>query len=155
MTFSYRLKLRGAAHETKFDFNSVFGAQITAFYQRKNHVVDAMWQYALGDEAAMEVGVLRKWLGPHDAGLQKLLKDDESAPSRREEFTCEWFQSHLLSFSRSKYDTLAIHGPSGCGKSVLSGWIVERLQRPMGKKAYVTISGALGMSSYRGRYFDT
>ena len=103
----------------------------------------------------MEVGVLRKWLGPHDTGLQRLLKDDESAHSRREEFTCEWFQSHLLSFSRSKHDTLAIHGPVGCGKSVLSGWIVERLQRPVGKKAYVTISCTLGMPSYRDRHIDT
>ena len=113
-----------------------------------------MWQYALGDEAAMEVGILRRWLGPRDASLQKLLRDDESAPSRREEFTCEWFQSHLLTFSRSKHDTLAIHGPAGCGKSVLSGWIVERLQRPMGKKAYVTISGTLGMSFYQGRQIN-
>ena len=147
VTFHYRSKLRGPKQEVSFDFSAAFGAQVSSFHQHKNHVVDAMWEYALGDEAAMEVRTLRKWLGPHDAGLQKLLKSDESAPSRRREFSCEWFQSHLLSFSRSSKDTLAIHAPAGCGKSVLSSWIVERLQRPIGKKAYVTLSCTLGKSS--------
>ena len=144
--FYYRQQLCGSAWETHFDFNGVFGNKIAAFYQLKNHIVDAMWEDALGDEAAMEVRVLRKWLGPHDAGLQKLLKVEDSAPSHWEEFTCEWFQSHLLAFTRSKNDTHAANGPTGCGKSVLSKWIVERLQRPIGKKAYVTLYCTLGRS---------
>ena len=146
VTFYYHRQLRGTSRETRIDFNGVFGRKIAAFYQLKNHIVDAMWEYTLGDEAAMEIRVLRKWLGPRDAGLQKLLKSDDSAPSFREEFTCEWFQSHLLAFSRSKNDTFAAHAPPGCGKSVLAGWIVERLQRPIGKRTYVTLSCTLGMS---------
>lgn len=136
----YKSKSRTSIGQTSFDFNGVFGGQISAFHQRKNHILDAMWEYSLGDEATMEVKNLRKWLGPHDSGLQKLLKAGHSAPGDRDEYTCEWFQSHLLSFSRSQNDTLAIHGPAGCGKSVLWDWIVERLQRSLGKRAYVTLS---------------
>ncbi|KAL8722646.1 MAG: hypothetical protein Q9181_007437, partial [Wetmoreana brouardii] len=136
----YSYRLRSSVHDTSFDFNTLFGGQIAAFHKRKNHIVDAMWEHVLGDEAAMETRNLRKWLGPRDSGSQKLLKEDDTAPADRDEYTCEWFQSHLLAFSRSDEDTLAIHGPTGCGKSVLSSWIVERLQRPLGKKAYVTLS---------------
>ena len=146
VTFYYHRQLRGTSRDTRIDFNDVFGKKIAAFYQLKNHIVDAMWEYTLGDEAAMEVRVLRKWLGPQNTGMQKLLKADESAPSQRGEFTCEWFQSHLLAFSRSKNDTLAAHAPTGSGKSVLASWIVERLQRSIGKKTYVTLSCTLGMS---------
>ena len=147
VTFHYRLAIRGSANKTVLDFYGIFGNQVAAFYKLKNHIVDAMWEHALGDDAAMEVRVIRKWLGPHDAGLQKLIKADDSAPSDREEFTCEWFQSHLLAFSRSKNDTLVLHGPAGCGKSVLSNWIIERLQRPIGKKSCVTLSCTLGKFS--------
>ena len=147
VTFYYRLRLRSSAQETSFDFNGAFGGQIAIFQKHKNHIVDAMWKQALGDEAAAEYRVIRIWLGPHDASLQKMLKDEEFAPGNREEFTCEWFQSHLLSFSRGKSNTLAVHAPAGCGKSVLSKWIVERLQRPIGKKSYVTLSCTLGMFS--------
>ena len=147
VTFFYRIQLRSPTRETKFDFNGVFGKRISAFYQLKHHIMDAMWEYTLGNEAPVEVRSLRKWLGPLDAGVQKLLKVDDSAPSCRREFTCEWFQSHLLAFTRSKDDTMAISGPAGCGKSVLSSWIVERLQRPIGKRAYVALSCTLGRSS--------
>lgn len=140
----YKSRSRTSMGETGFDFNGVFGGHISAFHQRKNHIVDAMWEHSLGDEATVEVRVLRKWLSPHDSGLQKLLKADNSAPGDRDEYTCEWFQSQLLSFSRSRNDTLAIHGAAGCGKSVLWSWIIERLQRPLGKKAYVTLSDTIG-----------
>ncbi|KAL9606785.1 MAG: hypothetical protein Q9179_000075 [Wetmoreana sp. 5 TL-2023] len=136
----YSYRLRSSVHDTSFDFNTLFGGQIAAFRKRKSHIVDAMWEHVLGDEAAMETRNLRKWLGPRDPGSQKLLKKDDTAPADRDEYTCEWFQSHLLAFSRSDEDIFAIHGPTGCGKSVLSSWVVERLQRPLGKKAYVTLS---------------
>ncbi|KAL8687481.1 MAG: hypothetical protein Q9218_006359, partial [Villophora microphyllina] len=136
----YNIRLRTSAHGTSFDFNGVFGGQIAAFHKRKNHIIDAMWEQSLGNDATIETRSLRKWLGPGESGMQKLLKADDMAPGDRDEYTCEWFQSHLLAYSRSKDDMLAIHGPPGCGKSVLSTWIVERLQRPIGKKSYVTLS---------------
>lgn len=143
----YSSKLQTGAEGASFDFNGMFGGQITAFYQRKNHIVDAMWEYSLGDEAAIEIRTLRIWLGPHDAGLQKLIQADDMPPADREEYTCEWFQSHILAFTRSKKDALAINGPIGCGKSVLAGWLVERLQRPLGRKSYMTLFCSIGKST--------
>jgi hypothetical protein len=140
----YSSKLQTGAEEVSFDSNGMFGGQIAAFYQRKNHIVDAMWEHSLGDEATIEVRILRKWLGPQDAGLQNLIKVDDMPPADREEHTCEWFQSHLLAFTRSKKDALTISGPTGCGKSVLAGWLVERFQRPLGRKAYMTLSCSIG-----------
>lgn len=140
----YSSKLRTAVEEISFNFNGMFGGQIAAFYQRKNHIVDAMWEHSLGDEAAIEVRTLRKWLGYQEAGLQKITKVDDTPPADREEYTCEWFQSHLLAFTRSKKDALAINGPMGCGKSVLAGWLVERLQRPLGRKSYMTLFCSIG-----------
>lgn len=140
----YSSKTHSGAKEVSFDFNGMFSGQIAAFYQRKNHIVDAMWEHSLGDEAAIEVRILRKWLGPQDAGLQKMIKMDDTPTADREEYTCEWFQSHLLAFTRSKKDALAINGPTGCGKSVLAGWLVERLQRPLGRKGYMALYCPIG-----------
>ena len=142
----YVIRLRTPTRQISSDFNEIFGEQVTAFHRRKNHIIDAMWQHSLGDEATTQIRTLRKWLGPRDSTLQKFLKSDCMAPGDRNEFTCEWFQSHLLAFSRSKNDVLAIHGSAGCGKSVLSNWIVERLQRPLGRKVYVTLSCPIGKS---------
>jgi len=123
----YNSKLHTGAEEVSFDFNGMFGGYIAAFYQRKDHTIVAMWEHSLRDEAAVEVRMLRKWLGPQDAGLQKLTKTDDMPSADREEYICEWFQSHLLAFTRSKSDAFVINGPTGCGKSTLAGWLVERL----------------------------
>lgn len=65
--------------------------------------------------------------------------------SARVEFTCEWFQSHLLEFTRGSDDILFISGASGSGKSILSGWIVERLQRVVGRKSFDVDSVIIGL----------
>lgn len=36
-------------------------------------------------------------------------------------------------------------GGSGSGKSILSGWIVERLQRSSGKKSFDVVSVIIGL----------
>lgn len=105
-----------------------------------------MWQHELGDDMSVDVETLRAWLRPRDRNLQTLVKNRVHAPGHRDEYTCEWFQRHLLDFSRSKDDGLAIVGPAGCGKSVLSHWIIERLQRPLGKKTYETLFFTIGRS---------
>lgn len=50
--------------------------------------------------------------------------------------TCEWFQSSLLSFLRSRDDVLQITGKPGSGKSTLAVWTQERLRRTLGRKSY-------------------
>jgi hypothetical protein len=69
-----------------------------------------------------------------------ILSDTTAAKSYRAEFTCEWLQRPLIDFFRSKDGILAIDGPAGSGKTVLSGWTEERLQRPLGRKSYETMS---------------
>ena len=87
---------------------------------------------------------MRKWLAPRDTVLQNLSSDRMASRNVRDEFTCEWFQKNLLDFARSHDEVMAINGEVGCGKSVLSGWIVERLQRPLGRKSYETLSHIIG-----------
>ncbi|KAL9579829.1 MAG: hypothetical protein Q9203_006540, partial [Teloschistes exilis] len=140
----YNMKLRTSMTGSSFDFNAVFGPQIAYFHKRKNYAVDAMWEYSLGKEATVETRSLRKWLGSGKSGINKVHRADDMAPASRDEYTCEWLQSHLLAFSRSQDDVLAIYGPGGCGKSVLASWITERLQRPLGKKSYVTLFCVMG-----------
>jgi hypothetical protein len=31
------------------NFNALFGQQMEDFYGRKNHIIDAMWEYQLGN----------------------------------------------------------------------------------------------------------
>ena len=88
----------------------------------------------------VDIVTIRQWLAPQDRTLQILTSDRMGTRSARDEYTCEWFQQHLLDFIRSKDYVLAINGKPGSGKTVLSGWIVERLQRPLGRKSYSTIS---------------
>ena len=133
-----------SAGQVGLDFNSTFGTQIEAFHKRKGHITDAMWRYELGDNASLNIETLRAWLRPRDRALQTLVKNRLFAPGHRDEYTCEWFQRHLLDFSRGNEDGLAIVGPPGCGKSVLSRWIIERLQRPLGKKSYETLFFTIG-----------
>lgn len=133
-----------SAGQVSLDFNGKFGGHIEAFHQRKNRIMDVMWQIELGDDASMDVETLRAWLRPRDRNLQTLVKNRSQAPGHRDEYTCEWFQRVLLDFSRSKEDGLSIVGPAGCGKTVLSRWVVERLQRPLGKRTYETLNFTIG-----------
>ena len=133
-----------SAGQVSLDFNSTFGGHIEAFHKRKSRITDAMWQFELGDNASIDVETLRTWLRPRDRNLQTLVKNRLNAPGRRDEYTCEWFQRHLLDFSRSNEHSLTISGPAGCGKSVLSRWIIERLQRPLAKKTYETLFFTVG-----------
>ena len=147
VTIYYHARLNDlSSKETSLDFTGVFGQRIEAFHERKNHITDAMWEHELRDRASMDVGTLRSWLSPRDRTLRTLFKKRLLAQGHRDEYTCEWFQRPLLDFSRSTDDVLTVSGPAGCGKSVLSGWIIERLQRLLGKKFHETLSYAVGRS---------
>ena len=92
----------------------------------------------------MDIATIRQWLGPRDRTLQTISADVAAAKTLRAEFSCEWLQRHLLDFFRSKDRILSIDGAAGTGKSVLSGWTEERLQRPLGRKSYETLSYTFG-----------
>ena len=90
---------------------------------------------------------VRSWLSPWAQAVQTISSDRLDAKSVRTEFTCEWSQRFLLDFFRGDDKILNFVGQPGCGKSVLSGWIEERLQRPMSRQNYETISYTFGKPS--------
>ena len=147
------------------DFDSLFGKTIDSFYNRKDTVSSAVWTYQLQKnldfqselcvatafldlthKVAMTVDVhsIRRWLSPSDRTVRRLVTNPLGEKSYREEYTCEWFQKPLLDFLRSKHQSLLVSGQSGSGKTVLSGWIIDRLQRPIGRKIYKTINYDIG-----------
>lgn len=140
----YRTRITALSFtEVSFDFSSVFGKNITAFSKRKDHIIDAMWECRVGDDCS-NVRIIRQWLVVRDNISRIVIRERVAASSRRDEYTCEWMGRPLLDFSRGNDDVLAITGPSGAGKSLLAGWIVERLQRPLDKERYETLSIAIG-----------
>lgn len=123
------------SNEASVDLTFLSGGQIKSFRSRRNHITDSMWENQLGEQESMDIAILRSWLTPRDRVLKQLHGDRLLTPEHRDEYTCEWFQRHLLNFSRSQEDVLGVVAPEGCGKSYLSRWVVERLQRPVGKKS--------------------
>ncbi len=94
-----------------------------------------------GADTTIDIPMIREWLAPRDTVLRRLATNKEAT---RAEFTCEWFEKHLSEFGRSKDDLFLVTGTLGCGKSVLSSWIVERLQRPLGRKTFDVVSVKIG-----------
>jgi polynucleotide 5'-kinase involved in rRNA processing len=94
-------------------------------------------------DASTNIGKIRKWLKPNDKTVLEVVRHRREALDHRAEYTCDWFLRYLLDFSRGKKDVLLVTGPEGCGKTVLSGWITERLQHPLAKKTFVTLSYSL------------
>ena len=135
------------------DFNSVFGRHMETFQRNKNHITDAMWENTLGDDFSVDIRTSRKWLGPRDRVLKSILDDRLTARGHRDEYTCEWFHRYLVDFAQGKDDVLAVTGPAGSGKSVIAGWVVGRLQRPLGRKTYQTLSCTIGKSLCISSFF--
>ena len=82
---------------------------------------------------------LRSWLAPQDSVLAFLSSNHVNLVSQPADYTCVWFQPHLLKFLRSNNKTLLVEGDSGSGKSTLAHWVTDRLQRPIGRKNVSTI----------------
>lgn len=80
------------------------------------------------------VDQIRRFLSPFDSTVASIIQSLGSRQTRTE-FTCEWFDGHLMSFIRSKDRNLLVSGKPGTGKSVLTDWIIERLERLQGAKA--------------------
>jgi hypothetical protein len=144
ITIHYHIQVNTiSSDEVSLDFSSIFGRAIDAFYSHKERIIEAMWASRIDDES-INIHAIRIWLSIRDATTRTYISDRAAAKARRDEYTCDWFQRPLLDFTRGRDDVLAITGASGSGKSMLSGWILERLQRPIGKKTYETLSLDIG-----------
>jgi hypothetical protein len=102
-------------------------------------IIDHMWRHSLGEVDAADVPRVSKWLDQRSSLLKAISASSYQYQSQYDEYTCEWFQRHLLAFTRSNDEVLAITAPAGCGKTILSSWIQERLQRPLDHKTYSTL----------------
>ncbi|KAK8192024.1 uncharacterized protein BKA78DRAFT_250650 [Phyllosticta capitalensis] len=126
------------------DFNITFGRLMESFIQHKDRVANLMWTYQLRNSSELtdirvSIETIRQWLLPQDRTLQAVVTGRRATRVVRAEYTCEWLDRPLVDFARSKENILTITGESGSGKSVLFGWILERLQRPIGRKTYQAV----------------
>ncbi|KAH8592205.1 hypothetical protein B0O99DRAFT_518287 [Bisporella sp. PMI_857] len=136
----YQRTVRGlSSGSVRLDFTGLFRENLDRFYARKRSIIDHMWRHALGDSEEKDVPKIRKWLDQRSSLLNAISANSYSYQSQYDEYTCEWFQRHLVAFTRSSDEVLAITAPAGCGKTILSSWIQERLQRPIDRKAYSTL----------------
>ncbi|GAB7354328.1 hypothetical protein MBLNU459_g4841t2 [Dothideomycetes sp. NU459] len=136
----YQRSVRGLSRGTvTVDFISLFRGNLENFYRRKSLIIDHMWRHSLGTKASKDVQKMRAWLDQRSCLLKVVSADRLAYKLQYDQYTCEWFQRHLLDFTRSNQDVLAITAPSGGGKTVLSSWIQERLQRPLDQKTHSTI----------------
>ena len=136
------------------DFNSVFGRYMETFQRNKINITDALWENTLGDDFSIDIRASRNWLLPRDRVLKTILDDHLNVTGHRDEYTCEWFHRYLMDFTRGKDDVLAVTGPAGSGKSVIADWVVGRLQRPLGRKIYQTLSYTIGKSLHVSSFFS-
>ncbi|MCJ1467798.1 hypothetical protein MMC07_006423 [Pseudocyphellaria aurata] len=141
VTTTYQKRSRTTSSSSAEDFDSRFGRKIDLFFKHRDQVSNTIWTYQLERDdslrsVSVDMATIRRWLAPQDRTLRLLSADTMNSRSARGEFTCEWFQSHLLEFSRSSDAMFLITGGSGTGKSILSGWIAERLERTLGRKSF-------------------
>ncbi|KAF9635045.1 Tetratricopeptide-like helical protein [Lasiodiplodia theobromae] len=145
ITIFYRKSIRSmSTTAVTVDFNITFGRLMETFIQHKDSIANMFWTYQLKNSpeiADIHVSIqeIRLWLLPQDRNLQALVSGRRATRNLRAEFTCEWFDRPLIDFTRSKDNVLTITAETGAGKSILAGWILERLQRPIGKKTYQAI----------------
>ncbi|RDW79411.1 hypothetical protein BP6252_04049 [Coleophoma cylindrospora] len=139
ISLNYSMRIGAiSSSEVTIDFSSIFGSHIRAFNQHKENIIEGMWKTQIMNIA--DVKEIRRWLAVHDSTAQTILQEQSNGGIYRDEYTCDWFQSHLLGFVRGSKDIFAVCGSPGCGKSYLSSWIIERLQRPLNRVSYEILS---------------
>ncbi|KAF2454326.1 hypothetical protein BDY21DRAFT_353647 [Lineolata rhizophorae] len=126
------------------DMYEVFGDTIESLNSRQAGVAEAIWTHqiqsdGLDTEEVLDVKSLRAWLAPQDRVLATLGRDHTTFMDQQAEFTCLWFQKPLSKFVQSNDAFMLLNGPMGSGKTVLASSIVERLQRPLGRKTFSTL----------------
>ncbi|KAK7538080.1 uncharacterized protein J3D65DRAFT_602122 [Phyllosticta citribraziliensis] len=145
ITVYYRKSARTmSTSSVTVDFNITFGRLMESFIQHKDKMANLMWTYQLRNSSELtdirvSIETIRQWLLPQDRTLQAVVTGRRATRVLRAEYTCEWLDRPLVDFVRSKENILTITGESGSGKSVLFGWILERLQRPIGRKTYQAV----------------
>jgi hypothetical protein len=92
----------------------------------------------------VDIVTIRRFLEPQDRVVKRMLSRREASGYSRTEFTCEWFENHLTTFTRDKNKMLLVTGGPVSGKTVLGGWIVEYLQGSLEKFPYSVLYYSFG-----------
>lgn len=150
---SVAIRFHQAVHGTHtsviVDVHATFGSLIDSYRAQVSRVAYEMWAARLERANVLEgpsVKTLQRWLGPQDSVLSFLSSNHVNLVNQPEEYTCVWFQKHLLSFLRGNQKIMTIDGKTGAGKSTLAHWVTDRLQRPIGRKTVSTISFSFNQS---------
>lgn len=75
-----------------------------------------MWSHSLGGgDAYRDVRKISNWLNTRSNLLRAISSDEHVYKPAYNEYTCEWFQKHLLEFTRGNDDVLGITAAAGSG----------------------------------------
>ncbi|KDN64152.1 hypothetical protein CSUB01_02745 [Colletotrichum sublineola] len=123
------------------DFDAQFGLQIINIWAQREHLFNHMWQHKLGSKShRLDFATLRRHLLPTRESVKSHVYGRVADRKLRVDGTCEWLSPDLHDFLGSDKDIFTVTGGEGCGKSMLATWIRERLERPINRTQYETIS---------------
>ncbi|KAK1996293.1 hypothetical protein LX36DRAFT_723508 [Colletotrichum falcatum] len=139
----YRTRINSIVSESvTIDFDAQFGSQFTRIWNKKESLFSHMWQHKLGSKSRrLDMTVLRRHLLPTRESVKSHVYGRVADRKLRVDGTCEWLSHDLHDFlGNDKEDIFTITGGEGCGKSMLAMWTRERLERPISRTEYGTIS---------------
>ena len=146
IAISYRQRISKIAKDpVVINFDKLFGKSISRLWSRKEHLSKSIWEYQLRKKQyTIGFDSIREQLCPVDQSVRTLIYARLADKRERASGSCEWIQPPLLDFFRSGDKLLTIAGKAGVGKSVLAAFMRERLQRPIGRTSYETLSYTFG-----------
>ena len=149
------------------DLDKLFEKRIDSFFYRRDQVFNILWacqlehsidsdsmhfisqseefMYWFFSDVTLDMRRIRDWFSSQDRILWLISSDITNIRGKRDEFTCEWFQIHLMTFTRSFEDVFLVIESGGSNKNFFSSWIAERLQRTLKRKIYAVISISIDM----------
>ena len=135
------------------DFDAEFGDRITELWAKREHLINRMWSYELGDRKnrSLDIVALREKLSTTRESVKSQIYGRVAERKERVEGTCEWIQRDLFDFVTGKEQIFTITGSGGCGKSMLASWVRERLEKHVNLRKFETLSFTFG-KSIQARY---
>lgn len=142
----YHQAVHGNRSSVTLDIYVAFKSPIDNFRHQVHELTQDMWRVVVASRDGQDVEELQRWLAPDDSVLAALASNHVNLGGHQGEYTCTWFQTHLVSFLRRNDSVLVVEGKAGSGKTTLAHWIRDRLQRPIARKSFSTLSFFLNAS---------
>ncbi|KAK2027356.1 hypothetical protein LX32DRAFT_694858 [Colletotrichum zoysiae] len=138
----YRTRINSiTSGSVTIDFDAQFGSQVTKIWNQREHLFNHMWQHKLGSKTRrLDINTLRRHLLPTRESVKSHVYGRVADRKLRVDGTCEWLSHDLNDFLSSDKDIFTVTGGEGCGKSMLATWMRDRLERPINRTQYETIS---------------